>query len=158
GRGGRTLLTEVSPGLLVADPLVRSRLANALDASLPGIVHDALAQAPSITSRSQRNRLFLNQDWKLLPDLHLGFSFLRELRDGTQPTSFGVFERTPTSIGDKFTVKGIELLAPTRYTTAEFGITADLTKRHWFGGIEYHRSQFHNRVPSLTYDNPFRII
>jgi hypothetical protein len=36
-------------------------------------------------------------------------------------------------------------------------VTADLTKTHWYAALEYRRSQFHDRVPSLTYDNPFRI-
>jgi hypothetical protein len=157
GRGGRTLLSEISPGRLVADPVLRFRLENASDDSLATILHDVLAQAPSVTISSQRERIFLDQDFKLTAHFRLGVSFLREIRGGNRPTSFGVFERTPTAIGDKFTMKGTELMEPTRYSTVEFGITADLTKPHWYAAMEYRRSQFHNRVPSLTYDNPFRI-
>jgi hypothetical protein len=155
--GGRTLLTEVSPGRLVADPGLRFTLQNASPDSLAGILHGAFANSPYFTVRSQRDRFLLNQGFRLTPNVRVVFNFSREARNGARPTSFGVFERTPTAIGDVFTVKGLEMSEPTRYTTTEYGFTADVTKTHWFAEFEYRRSQFHNRVPSLMYDNPFRI-
>jgi MtrB/PioB family decaheme-associated outer membrane protein len=157
GNNGRTLLEETSEGVWrLSDTLQRS-FQTTLEATNPrsqinytflnNLVSPSLASANRVDLRLQRERGNLAFSVKPTEDVDVRVSYFRERRVGDRSASGTAF-----GFGNV-----VELPETLYYLTQDVGADAQYVASWGVlrGGLHYN--WFRNRVPTFTWDNPFRV-
>ena len=157
GNDGHSLLSDLGPGALAMSDTLQQAFQDAVkkqfDANKPGVsfpfldslVGPSLAATSGVELRLLRERgsveLRLTHD----KPLDLRVSYFQEKRRGDRAagTSFG--------FGNV-----VETPEPIDYRTRDFGITGEWTRSWGLLRGGFHYNDFANRVPSESFDNPFR--
>lgn len=155
-RDARSLFTGTG-GTLTVDDSIQTTLQGTAPASLPAAVQAIYATSPRIDLKSKRNALDFTQTFNITRAWSVKFNWNRQWRTGNRPMGTGSYERVGTPTGDTFRVMSIELPAPIDSTTDHFTINTRYLKKHWGVSFSYVLSKFDNNIPTLIYDNPFRI-
>lgn len=169
---GKSFLVSTAPGLYQVNPTLRARLqalttpeARILPNSvLSDTVRQELLRAPVTVVRLQRDQAIFRQSF--VPsdrvELHFQFSWLRNR--GTRPMSAGTFVRRAapgvppiTDIGGAWEGIGQEFLEPIDHRTTDLRIGAQFRGDRWSAGVDYDLSLFRNRIPTVIFENPFRV-
>ncbi|MBI5201755.1 MAG: MtrB/PioB family outer membrane beta-barrel protein [Elusimicrobia bacterium] len=89
----------------------------------------------------------MDMHYRLAPDLTLSFGGWRQTKQGTkpQPASFGFSN-------------AVEVAAPIDWATNEAFFDMELAKKEYQLAFSYRMSDFRNNIPSLTWDNPRRLV
>lgn len=107
-----------------------------------------------------------------LPDLQASYGFSSNWKfgidykennmSGSQALGSGTYQRITDVNGDGrtdydyfFSIRGVELAAPSNYTTAQTKAWVGYRQDKWFGDLRYTYSSFDNDDKSVEYDNPF---
>jgi len=158
GNEGRTLLHEVSRGVLVIDDTIQRANQTALEqqfatnrtginfAFLSNLVRPQLEAAPEIDIGLQRYRGTVEVGLTPERPFDVKASYFQERRTGDRQagTSFG-FSNV------------VESLEPIEYRTEDWGLSAEFARPWGLIRGAAHYNTFDNRIDSLTFDNPFRI-
>ncbi len=165
---GRTFHLAAAPGLLVVNPDLRARLqavpdagvaASQLGPQLPNLVRQEVQNQASINLRVRRDQFLLaqsyhpNENWEF-------FVRAQNLRlSGTRPRTTGTFARDGVGpAGDGvWEDLGVELPEPIQYRTTNITLGVQYSRPKWRVGVDYNLSLFRNSIPSLTWENPFRV-
>ncbi len=170
---GRTLHVLTGPGFLSVDPVLRAALeaapnagnpAQTLGTALPALVSQAVGASPTVTLRVRWDQLLVTQSYR--PNKNWEFYFrAQHLRlNGTRPRDTGTFARQnifPTSIpgvnDGVWESLGMELPEPVNQHTTNLTFGFQYSRPKWRVGMDYSLSLFRNNVPTLTWENPFRV-
>lgn len=155
-RGSRSFF-EGGNGVITVPDDIQTSFQNAAPGNLPATVESRLSSAKTITIRSKRKSFNLHQELNLSENFSLRFNWLRYDRTGLKPLGTGTYNRVGTSSGDTFIVNSIELPEQLDYKSNELTFGASYVKDKWGVNFDYVYSKFNNDIPSLTFDNPFRI-
>jgi len=165
---GTTLHTMTSLGVLTVDPNIRAALQGIPDAgnppqtlgpTLPNLVRRIMATAPvtQLRTRSDQGLVMFsihpNKNWEF-------FFRAQHLRmNGTRPKGTGTFARQGVGpAGDGvWESLGMELPEPVKYRTTNLTFGVQYSQPRWRIGLDYDVSVFRNEIPTLTWENPFRI-
>src|SRR5262249_42699654 len=157
-------LTEMQRGVFQTSAALRRALETATPATRLTLARDAIATAPRVDVRSDRQRGTLTQTYNLTKRWTWHIELMREHRGGHRLSSYGTFTRHPTPFGaitvnegDVFEVPGIELLEPTDFSITEVGTELSYKRKNFLIGFQYRGSLFVNNTSSLLYQNPFEI-
>ena len=167
--GVRTPLSIQANGVLVAPNSIKATLQPLLDAKSPmlaPVAEDIFRNATLTTVRQTRQTLSIDQTVQLTDNWSVRARYLGYRRTGIKPLGIGTYERVPTpnaeigitsTIGDGFRVIQYEIpqVLDNRNDQITFGTS--YVRRHWGVNFDYTFSWFHNRIESLTFDNPFRL-
>ena len=165
---GRTFHLQAAPGLLVVNPNLRARLqavpdagvaASQLGPTLPALLRQEVQNQAGMNLRVRAARLLFTQSYRPNKDWEFFFRVQRLRRSGTQPKPTGTFAREGTGpAGDGvWETLGMELPEPVQQHTTDFTLGVQYSRPHWRVGLDYHLSLFRNSIPSLTWENPFRV-
>jgi hypothetical protein len=157
GNNGRTILSEVSPGVWgLSDTLQRS-LGSAIDATPAAgrtvAFYDALlgpsfASAGLVDISSTRKRGTVAVDFgKKLP-FDLTLTYMRELKSGYRGEEGGGVYSAISSV--------IEVPSPLNEITQDIGVRAARNFKHGNVHASFGRNLYNNRAETLTIDNPFQ--
>jgi MtrB/PioB family decaheme-associated outer membrane protein len=170
---GRTLHKLTGPGFLSVDPALRASLeaapnagnpAQTLGTALPALVSQAVQAAPTVQLRVRWDQFLVTQSFR--PNKNWEFYFrAQHLRfNGTRPRDTGTFARQnifPTSIpgvnDGVWESLGMELPEPVSQHTTNLTFGFQYSRPRWRVGMEYFISLFRNNIPTLTWENPFRV-
>jgi len=179
---GQSFLVRTAPGYYSVSPSLRAALqaVTKLDADpncnpkpicqrtlpndpLPTLVRQELQAAPLTDVRLRRDRALFTQSYQPSEkiELHAQFSWLRNR--GTRPMSAGTFVRRNvpgnglTDIGGIWEGIGQEFLEPLDQRTYGLNLGVQFRGEKWTVGVDYDLSLFRNHIPSLTFENPFRV-
>ncbi|HWQ31536.1 MAG TPA: MtrB/PioB family decaheme-associated outer membrane protein [Blastocatellia bacterium] len=155
-RGSRSLFGLDGPGNLRIPDSIQQTLQNTPDASLPAAVQGFVSSAPLTTLRVQRQMLKFTQRLNLTDHWNLRFRWTNQKRFGSRPLGTGSYERIGTATGDTFRVMSIELPEPVEYITNDLSAGIGYVRDKWGVNFDYTWSKFDNRIPLLSFDNPFR--
>jgi len=162
-------------GLLSVNPDLRARLQAVPDASaaasvlgptLPALLRQEVQHQAGVSLRVRSDRLLFTQSYRPNKNLEVYFRAQSLHLGGTRPRPTGTFARESTGpAGDGvWEALGAELPEPVDYRTTNLtvGIQYSHPKKKdgeigWRVGLEYFLSQFRNSIPSLTWENPFRV-
>jgi MtrB/PioB family decaheme-associated outer membrane protein len=168
-RGARTPFSIEANGVLTVPNSVKATLQPLLDAKSPALISTAegiFRNATLTTVRQTRQTLSIDQTVQLTSNWSFRARFVGSERTGIKPLSIGSYERVPTpnaeigitsNLGDAFRVIHLEIpqLLDNRTDQVTFGTS--YIRSRWGVNFDYTFSWFHNRVESLTFDNPFRL-
>ena len=156
--GAKTLLTG-SNGVLTVPDNIQTTLQNTPDALLPAAVQSVYSSASASTIRikTQRHTFSFDQTVQLTESWNARFNWTRNKRSGSKALGIGSYERIGTPAGDTFRMHSIEIPEELDYVTDQLTLGTSYIKRNWGISFDYIYSNFKNGVPSLTFDNPFRI-
>ena len=165
---GRTLFFRTAPGVLSVSQTLRASLeavpdagvaASQLGPQLPALMSQAMTTAHVIQLRVQWDQLLVTQSYR--PNKNWEFIFrVQHLRlNGNRIKGTGTFAREANGPGGDgvWESMGAELPEPVAYGTTNLTFSAQYTQPKWRIGIDYNLSLFRNSIPSLTWDNPFRV-
>jgi len=168
-RGARTPFSTEANGVLTVPNSIKAILQPLLDAKSPALISTAegiFRNATLTTVRQTRQTLSIDQTVQLTSNWTFRARFVGYARTGIKPLSIGSYERVPTpnaeigitsNLGDAFRVIHLEIpqLLDNRTDQVTFGTS--YIRSRWGVNFDYTFSWFHNRVESLTFDNPFRL-
>ena len=165
---GRTLFTSTTPGVLTVDPTLRATLQAVPDAgnppqtlgpTLPALVRAAVQNAPTIELRVRSDQLLVTQYYRPTKNWELFFRAQQIRLNGTRPKGTGTFARQNVGpAGDGvWESLGMELPEPVDYRTTNLTFGLQYSRPKWRVGVNYFLSLFRDNIPSLTWDNPFRV-
>ncbi|MEW6126858.1 MAG: MtrB/PioB family decaheme-associated outer membrane protein [Acidobacteriota bacterium] len=156
-RGARSPFSSSEGGVLTIPDNVQTAFQNATNDQLPALVRNYVSSLPLSTLRVQRHTTDFRQTVNVTENWKLRFNWWNQKKTGTSPLGTGSYERVGTPTGDTFRALSIELPAPVDYLTNQFTFGTSYTRAKWAINADYTFSKFENRIPSLTFDNPFRI-
>lgn len=154
GNNGRMLFNRTAADRYEIADATQTALQNAVTANqskinfdfLNNLVQPFLANATVVDVGLQRDRLLLRADLGRMAALNWGLELFQEKRDGTRP------------FGGSFGFNNItELPEPIEYTTQDAELSGEWNTDR--GGLRfgYRMSSFENDIPTVFWDNPFRI-
>ena len=169
---GQSFLVRTAPGYYSVSPTLRAALQavtqsdatrTPVNGPLPTLVRQELATAPLTESRLRRDQALFKQSYWFSDkvELYAQFSWLRN--NGTRPMGVGTFVRRPVpgnglpDIGGSWEGIGQEFLEPIEQRTYNLKVGAQFRGKRLSAGAEYALSLFRNHIPSLTFENPFRV-
>ena len=169
---GQSFLVRTGPGLYQVSPTLRAALQavtqpdatrTPVNGPLPTLVRQELQTAPFTESKLRRDTAFFRQSYQPTENMefHVQFSWLKN--NGTRPMAVGTFIRRPVpgnglpDIGGAWEGLGQEFLEPIDSRTYNLRIGAEFGGKRWSAGVDYDLSLFRNHIPSLTFENPFRV-
>ena len=155
-RGSRTLFGG-NNGIITIPDGIQQTLQNTPDATVPSVVQNIYANTPTITLQVKRETFSFRQTAQVSDYWSFRFNWLRYKRFGTRPLGTGSYERIGTATGDTFRVHSIELPEQLDYISDQVTFGASYVRKKWGVNFDYTYSIFENEIPSLTFDNPFRI-
>jgi len=167
---GTSLFQTAAPGVLVVAPAIRGAFQAAVDGQVPQtistlaptlvpMVRRELAVAPVSDLRVKRDQVGLRQTIRF-GGLELHGQWRSTFSRGNRPKGIGTFARQNIGggVGDAVWESiGVELPEPVDYRTDELTVGALVSGKKWRLGVDYNLSLFRNNVPTLTYENPFRV-
>jgi MtrB/PioB family decaheme-associated outer membrane protein len=156
-RGARSLLSYSGAGTLTVPDNVQQTLQNAAVVDLSGLVNGFIAQSRALNLRTQRAMLEIKQTVNLTSHWSARARFVDIKKYGSRPMGTGSYERIGTPSGDTFRVLSIELPEPVDHRTRDLTVGTSYVRSNWGVNFDYTYSTFDNRIPTLTFDNPFRI-
>jgi len=161
----RTLYTEVAPGVWQMPAFVRSQL-QALAASGTGcatgvvgcqvpvtIQTQLVPQMNFIVPRIERKKGTIGFLYEFTPNWELNTFWSREREGGTRPIGLILNSSPSAALSGGF---GVELPEPIDYRFDTVGVNTEYARSAWVARLGYTGSFFHNRINTLTFDNPFR--
>jgi MtrB/PioB family decaheme-associated outer membrane protein len=165
---GRSLHVSTAPGVLAVDPAIRALLQAGPTASaapsqmspaFPALVNQVVENAPVIQLRVHYDRLLVTQSYRPTKNLELYMRAQNVRRNGTRPRPTGTFaNETNGPNGDLvWEAMGVELPEPVSYRTTNLTFGVQYSRPKWRVGVQYDVSVFRNDIPSLTWENPFRV-
>ena len=154
GNNGRMLFNRTAADRYEIADSTQTALQNAVTANqsqinfdfLNALVQPFLANATVVDVGLQRDRLLVRADLGRMAALNWGLEIFQEKRDGTRP------------FGGSFGFNNItELPEPIDYTTQDAELSGEWNGER--GGLRfgYRTSKFENDIPTVFWDNPFRI-
>jgi hypothetical protein len=157
GNNGRTILSELSPGVWgLSDTLQRS-LGSAVDATpaagrtvafYDALLNPSFASAGLVDISSTRKRGTVAVDFgKKLP-FDLTLTYMRELKSGYRGEEGGGVYSTISSV--------IEVPSPLNEITQDIGVRAARNFKQGNVHASFGRNLYNNRAETLTIDNPFQ--
>jgi hypothetical protein len=162
-----TLEEETAPGVLQVSPSIRAGFQSVVDGQTPQnippafltLVRSELALAPRIDVGFRRETGFFRQSITPTENWELHFQVQHIHRTGNRPLGTGTFARQANGpAGDGiWEALGIELPAPVNDRTENLNAGARLSGRTWHVGLDYDYSLYRDQIPSITYENPFRV-
>lgn len=154
GNNGRMLFNRTGADRYEIADSTQSFLQNAVTANqsrinfdfLNNLVQPFLADATVVDVGLQRDRLLVRADLGRMAAFNWGLELFEEKRDGTRPfgASFGFNNIT-------------ELPEPIDYTTRDAEISGEWNGERSGLRFGYRTSSFENDIPTVFWDNPFRI-
>jgi MtrB/PioB family decaheme-associated outer membrane protein len=165
---GRSLFVSTTPGVLTVDPTLRATLQAVPDAgnppqtlgpTLPALVRAAVQNAPTIQLRVRSDQLLVTQYYRPTKNWEFYFRAQHIRLNGTRPKGAGTFGRQAVGpAGDGLWESlGVELPEPVDYRTTNLTFGMQYSRPKWRFGVDYFLSFFRDNIPSLTWDNPFRV-
>src|SRR6266404_471122 len=172
---GRTLHVLTAPGFLSVNQVLRASLEAVPDAggapnligpTLPALVTQAVQAAPTIELRVRWDQLLVTQTYHPTKNWEFYFRAQHLRLHGTRPRGTGTFAREnqfPTGLPAPLNFDGIweslgaELPEPVSEHTTNLTFGFEYSRPKWRFGLDYSLSLFRNNVPSLTWENPFRV-
>ena len=165
---GRTLHVSTSPGVLTVDPALRATLQAVPDAgnppqtlgpTLPALVRRAVQNAPVIELRVRSVQLLVTQYYRPTKNWEFYFRAQHIRLNGTRPKGTGTFARQNVGPGGDgvWESLGMELPEPVDYRTTNLTFGMQYSRPKWRVGVDYFLSLFRDNIPSLTWENPFRV-
>ena len=176
---GKTFDLERTPGNLVVDPNLRANL-QAVIPPLPNgngptsldlftlpqyqlllpVMSQAVQNGPGVNLRLRSDQLLVTQSFHPTENLELYFRAQHLRLNGFRPKGTGTFERVgipaPSQDGI-WESQGVELAEPDQYRTTNLTFGLEYARPKWRVGVDYYLSLFRNPLPSLTWENPFRV-
>jgi len=165
---GRTFHLSGGPGLLVVNPDVRARLqavpdagaaASVLGPALPALVRQEIQNNATVVLRVRADQFLFTQFYHPTKNWEFFFRAQHVRLHGTRPKGTGTFAREGNGpAGDGvWESLGAELPEPVDYGTTNVTFGMQYSRPKWRVGLEYNFSKFNDSVPSLTWENPFRV-
>jgi len=165
---GRSLFVSTLPGVLTVDPNLRAALEAVPDArnppqtlgpTLPALVRQAVQNAPTIQLRVRSDQLLVTQYFRPTKNWEFYFRAQHIRLNGTRPKGTGTFARQANGpAGDGvWESLGMELPEPVDYRTTNLTFGMQYSRPKWRVGVDYFISLFRDNIPSLTWENPFRV-
>src|SRR5215213_264139 len=165
---GRTLHVSTAPGFLAVAPAIRARLqavpnagasASQLGTALPTQVRQEIQAAAPVQLRVRFGQLLVDQSYHPNKNWELYFRVQYVSRNGTRARPTGTFARENVGpLGDGvWEALGMELPEPVSYGTTNLTFGVQYSRPKWRVGVDYNLSLFRNSIPSLTWENPFRV-
>lgn len=172
---GRTLHVLTAPGFLSVNQVLRAALEAVPDAGgapdllgpqLPALVIQAVAAAPTIGLRVRWDQLLVTQSYRPSENWEFYFSVQHLRLNGTRPRETGTFARrnqfptgqpAPLNFDGIWETLGAELPEPVSEHTTNLAVGFQYSRPKWRVGVDYSLSLFRNNVPTLTWENPFRV-
>jgi MtrB/PioB family decaheme-associated outer membrane protein len=162
-----TLEQETAPGVLQVSPSIRAGLQSLVDGQPPqnippaffDFVRRELAVAPKLDVGFRRETGLFRQSVSPTDDWEFHVQAQHIHRTGTRPLATGTFARQANGpAGDgTWEALGIELPAPVDDRTENLNAGARVSGRHWQVGLDFDYDLYRDQIPSITYDNPFRV-
>ncbi len=149
----RTIEQDPEKGLYTVDAGTRARLQSTSAANQPNVVKDLL---PTFTERDleiDRDQYKWNASVWLNENVEVALTSQFENRSGLRKKGTGTYIRS----GETFEIRGIELPEPVEYQTLDIGASLTYAVPKSVTNLSWDMSYFHNRVDSLTWNNPFRV-
>lgn len=156
-RGSRSLFGQSAPGVFTIPDNIQQTIQNTPSASVPAVVRGFISSAPLIDLRVRRQTFDLTQRVSLSQHWAARIRFTDQRRFGSRPLGTGSYERVGTATGDTFRVLSVELPESVKYHTQNVTLGTSYVREKWGVNFDYTFSKFDNSIPSITFDNPFRI-
>ena len=154
GNDGHMLFTRTGAGRYEIADATQLALQAAVTANqsrlnfafLNNLVQPFLANATEVDVGLQRDRLLVRADLGRMAAFDWGVEFFQEKRDGTRPfgATFGFNNIT-------------ELPEPIDYTTRDAEVSGEWNGERGGLRVGYRTSKFENDIPTVVWDNPFRL-
>jgi MtrB/PioB family decaheme-associated outer membrane protein len=162
-----TLEQLTGPGVLQVSPAIRASFQGAVDGQPPqnippsffDLVRGELAVAPRVDVGFRRETGSFRQSVSPSDSLELHVGALHIHKSGSRPVGTGTFARQAIGpAGDGiWEALGVELPVPIDDRTDSLNVGTRLSGAKWRVGLDYDYTVFRNAIPSVTYENPFRI-
>src|SRR5229473_523949 len=177
---GKSFFVQTAPGYLSVSQSLRAALQAAIPETAPGatpfaaspqgpaltaLLNHELATAPTIQLRVRWDQLLVTQTYRPTKNLEFYFRAQHLRLNGTRPRPTGTFARennfpttaVPTQNDGVWESLGSELPEPVAYRTTNLTFGFQYSRPKWRFGVDYFISLFRDNIPSLTWENPFRV-
>ncbi len=165
---GTSLFQNAGGGNFLVSPSIRASFQSVVDGQTPPnispalgpLVRAELSRAPVTDLRVKRDQAVLRQTVRF-GRLELHAQWRSVFQRGSRPKAIGTFARgnigpgtPPDGIWESI---GVELPEPVDYRTHHLTAGAIVSGKKWRLGVDYGLTLFRNHIPTLTYENPFRV-
>ena len=132
------------------------------NALVQGFTNDLLTGTSPFDLAGKSRLADLGLGYRLNPNLSFGVDYSENRLSGRHALGSGTYQRITDVDNDGttdydyfFSVRGVELAAPSNYTSSLAKAWVGYRTEHWFADVRYTYSEFEDDDKFVEYDNPF---